>query len=802
MANTPATSSADAKYSTSAVFMVFLFPALGGFLFGYDIGATSFVLTQLEDETYSGVDFWNLVNKYSWLQGTITSSGVGGALIGSIIVFRVADTIGRRVGQCRPRLYLCWGGAGYSNEADGASRSQRAVAIGDSASLRADLPKTRDLLPLLPTSTAHKQTFLFFCPDRHARAMMGRGGRRGAAYNRWWQAELIIGACLFILGALIEMLAGVRSLGSSLGLAVLLIGRWTYGIGCGFAMHGAPTYIGEVGSPREQRTHSGRARVRACVCVCVCVPHAEVAPPREPVPRRTPARRGGGVERTKQRMDERIHLALCGWLGWRDWLGLAWLVWLTGWMAKMSPAPIRGLLVSMKEGMIVLGILMGYLLGFLLSKQAGKWAITYGASVPVAVFMLFGALRLPRSARWLTLRAATLRHEGDEAGSAELLDAARASLRFVYCDDANVAEDALAEIQEQCGGTEGGGVDGEAVAEEGLFSQRYRKALVAGIGVVFLQQLTGQPSVLYYANSIFDDVGIAAAATVGTGAFKLVATLTTTFMVDRFGRRPLLLTGISMMLAALALITWAFYGYSSSDDDADDGADDDGGSLTPKQGIIIFSMFLYIGGYQVGFGPIAWTLISEIFPLQASVRGRSPPLRARAVGFLLLALLCRPSPPVQRAAASRMPCIFYFLLLLVGVTMRSRLNRCVCARARSRLPLGCAVQVRGQAVALAVQANFASNLLVSFFFPIEIEAWGGVVGDKAKLTMTFGIFLVLDVYSLYFVYNSVPETAGKTLEQIEIALRGDGPVKPTTRANAINATTSANPDEPLLVSRV
>ena len=484
--------------------------------------------------------------------------------------------------------------------------------------------------------------------------MMGRGGRRGAAYNRWWQAELIIGACLFILGALIEMLAGVRSLGSSLGLAVLLIGRWTYGIGCGFAMHGAPTYIGEVGSPREQRTHT----VGACVCVRVCAYACACRTPRS-LRRESPflggllrdAAAAASNERTKQRMDERVHLALCGWLGWRDWLGLAWrdwlglawLVWLTGWMAKMSPASIRGLLVSMKEGMIVLGILMGYLLGFLLSKQAGKWAITYGASVPVAVCMLFGALRLPRSARWLTLRAATLRHEGDEAGSAELLDAARASLRFVYCDDANVAEDALAEIQEQCGSDEGGGEDGEAVAEEGLFSQRYRKALVAGIGVVFLQQLTGQPSVLYYANSIFDDVGIAAAATVGTGAFKLVATLTTTFMVDRFGRRPLLLTGISMMLAALALITWAFYGYSSSDDDADDGADDDGGSLTPKQGIIIFSMFLYIGGYQVGFGPIAWTLISEIFPLQASLRGRSPPLHARTVGFLLLA--CPPLPP-------------------------------------------------------------------------------------------------------------------------------------------------------------
>merc|ERR1711998_282336 len=227
----------------------------------------------------------------------------------------------------------------------------------------------------------------------------------------------------------------------------------------------------------------------------------------------------------------------------------------------------------------------------------------------------------------------------------------------------------------------------------GLFSPRYRRALVAGIGDVLLQQLTGQPSVLYYANTIFNDVGIAAAATVGTGAFKFVATLTTTVLVDRYGRRPLLFIGIAMMFVALLVLTWAFYGYETGDDDAA-AADDSGGALTVKQGLIIAAMFLYIGGYQVGFGPIAWTLISEIFPLQ----------------------------------------------------------------------------VRGQAVALAVQANFASNLIVSFLFPVEIEGWGAVVGKGAELTMTFGIFLVLDVLALWFVYRNVPETAGKTLEQIEVAL--------------------------------
>ena len=91
----------------------------------------------------------------------------------------------------------------------------------------------------------------------------------------------------------------------------------------------------------------------------------------------------------------------------------------------------------------------------------------------------------------------------------------------------------------------------------------------------------------------------------------------------------------------------------------------------------------------------------------------------------------------------------------------------------------CSVQVRGQAVALAVQANFASNLIVSFLFPIEIDGWGKVVGEKSELAMTFGIFLIIDVYALWFVHRNVPETAGKTLEQIEVALRG----KPTASIN-------------------
>ena len=85
-----------AGYSRPAVARIFGVPALGGLLFGWDIGATSYVLTQLQSAEYSGVSWSGAVAGSSFLQGLITSGGVAGALIGAMIVFRIADAIGRR----------------------------------------------------------------------------------------------------------------------------------------------------------------------------------------------------------------------------------------------------------------------------------------------------------------------------------------------------------------------------------------------------------------------------------------------------------------------------------------------------------------------------------------------------------------------------------------------------------------------------------------------------------------------------------------------------------------------------------
>ena len=215
---------------------------------------------------------------------------------------------------------------------------------------------------------------------------------------------------------------------------------------------------------------------------------------------------------------------------------------------------------------------------------------------------------------------------------------------------------------------------------DSVWSKRFRPALIAGIGLVFLQQVTGQPSVLYYAASIFSNAGLASVATVGVAAFKLVMTLITVFTVDRFGRKLLLYIGISVMLVALIALTIGFLFMGS-----DDGG---GGELSPTQTVVLVAMFIYIGGYQIGFGPISWLLISEVFPLE----------------------------------------------------------------------------VRGQAVALAVQNNFFWNVVTTYMFPVEEQLIGP--------SFTFLIFTGICAYSLYFVYRNVPETKGLTLEQIEMLLEG------------------------------
>jgi len=150
---------------------------------------------------------------------------------------------------------------------------------------------------------------------------------------------------------------------------------------------------------------------------------------------------------------------------------------------------------------------------------------------------------------------------------------------------------------------------------------------VAGVGLVILQQITGQPSVLSYATPIFHDAGLSDYSSILVAAFKLFVTLSAAVTVEKYGRKKLLYTGCSLMLVALIVLCVVF------------GTKFKGADIT-----ILLAMFLYIGGYQVGFGPISWLIISEVFPL--SVRGQAVALSVQ-INFLLNAVVQFGVPVLQ-----------------------------------------------------------------------------------------------------------------------------------------------------------
>ena len=207
------------------------------------------------------------------------------------------------------------------------------------------------------------------------------------------------------------------------------------------------------------------------------------------------------------------------------------------YIAEMSPPSIRGTLISLKEAAIVLGILCGYGLGYAMSHVVGGWMYQYVASIPVAILVIGLTFYAPESARWLVLK-------GYE-------EEAHESLAFVFVSDDDVQDSLEGMIEQQKETNEAHAIALESGQKDSIFSAARRAPLIAGVGLVVLQQITGQPSVLSYATVIFESVGLGGLASVIVAVFKLLATLGAAITVEKFGRKLLLYTGCSLMLVAL-----------------------------------------------------------------------------------------------------------------------------------------------------------------------------------------------------------------------------------------------------------
>jgi sugar porter (SP) family MFS transporter len=209
------------------------------------------------------------------------------------------------------------------------------------------------------------------------------------------------------------------------------------------------------------------------------------------------------------------------------------------YLAETSPKEKRGRLVSTNQFLIVVGILISYGVGYALAaSESWRWMLGL-AAVPAAL-MFVGLLFLPESPRWLLGK-----EREDEA--LDVLGRTRPAAEV---------EDEVAEIKET--------IEAESTATyRDLFSPPIRPALRVGVGVPVINQLCGVNAVIYYTPTILKQSGFGSSAailgSVGVGVVNVLLTALAFVLIDKVGRRPLVLTGVAVLTAALAFLG-ALYG--------------------------------------------------------------------------------------------------------------------------------------------------------------------------------------------------------------------------------------------------
>jgi SP family galactose:H+ symporter-like MFS transporter len=318
------------------------------------------------------------------------------------------------------------------------------------------------------------------------------------------------------------------------------------------------------------------------------------------------------------------------------------------YISEMSPSSMRGSLVSLNQLAITIGIVVSYLVDFSLSAFQGWRYMLVLAAVP-AVILGIGMLPLPDTPRWL------INH--NEANKAR-----KVLKRIRGKDD---VEGEVKEIQDGLKKQRGGRAE--------LFNPLVKPALVIGVSLAIFQQVTGINTVIYYAPTIFQFAGITSAssailATVGVGVVNVILTIVAIMLLDRVGRRPLLLIGLAGMVSSLTLLGAIFFLPSL---------------LSSLGSLAVVGLMLYVASFAIGLGPVFWLLISEIYPLK----------------------------------------------------------------------------VRGLAMSIASEANWGSNLIIALTFLTLVQ----VLGRSG----TFWLYALVGVGAWVFAFLLIPETKGKTLEEIE-----------------------------------
>lgn len=254
------------------------------------------------------------------------------------------------------------------------------------------------------------------------------------------------------------------------------------------------------------------------------------------------------------------------------------------YISEVAPPELRGSLVTFFQLAVTIGILVAYLVGYAFTDAAEGWRWMLGLGAVPALAMAIGIVRLPRSPRWLIMR-------DDDEGAREALARVRPA-------GAEAIDMEIGEIRSSMGTETGTWQD--------LRRPAVKAALMVGIGLAILQQITGINTVIYYAPTIIQSTGIdssssAILASLGVGITNVIMTVVALRLLDRAGRRTLLFIGVSGMSASLFALGLAFIS---------------GMPETASTALAIGSLMAFVSSFAISLGPIFWLLNAEIYPLQ------------------------------------------------------------------------------------------------------------------------------------------------------------------------------------------
>jgi sugar porter (SP) family MFS transporter len=394
------------------------------------------------------------------------------------------------------------------------------------------------------------------------------------------------------------------------------------------------------------------------------------------------------------------------------------------YIAEIAPPAMRGRMVSFNQLNIVIGISVAFFTNYLilqLGDSTSEWAMNLkfaeynwrwmlGLEALPAILYFFALFIVPRSPRWLAMKGN--------------YDEALQIMRRAASEEE--AEEVILSVQESMG------KEKRRIPIQELFKPALRLVLMIGLVIGILQQITGINSVFFYAPMIFEQSGIGTDASfvqaILVGLINLVFTVIAIALIDRLGRKPLLIFGVSGIVIAMFLLSYGFKQASYTlttesvqslpseinqeqlativgqtfDDDVSykhairDALGEDvakaheseliKASVTMNAWLILIGILGFVASFAVSVGPVMWVLFSELFPNW----------------------------------------------------------------------------IRGLAISFVGLVNSAVSFLVQLVFPWELENLGS--------STTFMIYGVFAVVGLIFIVMKLPETKGKSLEELEALL--------------------------------